>query len=195
MKARLETRQMVLLSLLTAIVVVLQLMGAFVRFGPFAVSLVLMPIALGAALIGPKAGAWLGLVFGIVVLIIGDAAVFMPIDPFGTILVVLLKGALAGFVAGIVYKLLAQKNQLAATALSAAVIPIINTGIFILGIYVFFLPAVTQWGVAAGFTAVTEFIFLGMVGVNFLLEFALNIVFIPVIIRLIRIREATSQAG
>jgi len=193
--AKITTRQLVLISLLTAIVFALQFMGAFVRLGPFAVSLVLMPIALGAALEGPWAGGWLGLMFGVAVLITGDAAVFMPIDPFGTVLVVLLKGALAGFVAGLVYRLLVGKNKLAATGLMAATVPIINTGLFIAGVYVFFLPAVTEWGVAAGFTRVTEFIFLGMIGANFFVEFALNIIFIPIILRLIRIRESTSKRG
>ena len=47
-------------AIFTAIVIVLQLLGSFVRFGPFSISLVLIPIVVGAALYGPGAGAWLG---------------------------------------------------------------------------------------------------------------------------------------
>ena len=189
--AKLDTRQMVLLSLLTAIVAALQLMGAFIRFGPFSISLVLIPITLGAALAGPWAGAWLGLVFGGAVLLSGDAAVFFPIDPIGTVVVVLTRGVMAGLVAGFVYKLLVNKNKTAAAGAAATVCPIVNTGLFIVGMYVFFLPTVTEWGVGAGFDRVAEFIFIGMIGANFLFELALNIVCIPVLVRLIRIREVS----
>ncbi len=102
------TRTIVGMGLLTAIVVVLQLIGSFIKLGMFSVSLVLMPIVIGAALYGYWAGAWLGLVFGIVVLLSGDAALFLGFNPFGTIVTVILKGAFAGLAAGFVYKLLAK---------------------------------------------------------------------------------------
>ena len=101
-------RTIIGLGLLTAIVVVLQFIGATIRFGTFSVSLVLMPIVIGAALFGPWAGAWLGLVFDIVVLLSGDAATFMTINPFGTIVTVIVKGVLAGYVSGLVYSGLAK---------------------------------------------------------------------------------------
>ena len=58
-------------GLLAAIAAVLQLVGSAIRFGPFSVSLVLIPIVLGAALYGWGMGCWLGLVFGAVVLLSG----------------------------------------------------------------------------------------------------------------------------
>ena len=61
---RIETRVLTGVAIFTAIVVVLQLLGSFVRFGPFSVSLVLIPIVVGAAMYGAGAGAWLGFVFG-----------------------------------------------------------------------------------------------------------------------------------
>ena len=42
----------------------LQFVGSAIRFGPFSISLVLIPIVLGAALYGWGMGCWLGLVFG-----------------------------------------------------------------------------------------------------------------------------------
>ncbi|MBQ7714736.1 MAG: ECF transporter S component, partial [Clostridia bacterium] len=54
--------KLVQIALITAIVVVLQLIGAVIHFGPFSVSLVLVPIVIGAILYGPLAGAWLGFV-------------------------------------------------------------------------------------------------------------------------------------
>ena len=67
-----NTQKIVGLGLFTAIVIVLQLMGSFIRFGTFSISLVLVPVVIGAALYGAGAGAWLGFVFGVVVLLSGD---------------------------------------------------------------------------------------------------------------------------
>ena len=52
---------------------ILQLLGSFIKIGPVSISLVLIPIVIGAAVYGLKTGAWLGLVFGIVVLLAGAA--------------------------------------------------------------------------------------------------------------------------
>ena len=75
-------------AMLTALVIVLQLLGSFIRFGVFSISLVLIPIVVGAAMCGPAISAWLGLVFGIAVLLSGDAAAFLAVSVPGTILTV-----------------------------------------------------------------------------------------------------------
>ena len=181
-----DTRKLVLLALLTAIVVVLQFLGAFIRFGPFSVSLVLVPIVIGAALVNIPAAGWLGLVFGVIVLASGDANAFLAVNPFGTVVVVLLKGTLAGLAAGAVYKLLKNINRTVAAIAAAVVCPIVNTGIFAIGSYIFFIPTLTEWGAAAGFENVTAFIFLGMIGLNFVFEFGLNIILCPTIARLVQ---------
>ena len=64
-----NTKKIAGVGLLSAIVVVLQLLGSFIHFGPFSISLVLIPIVVGASLYGALSGAWLGLVFGITVLL------------------------------------------------------------------------------------------------------------------------------
>ena len=106
---RYDTKKLTVLALLTAIVVVLQFAGSFIRFGMFAICPVLIPIVIGAALYGPLAGAWLGLAFSLTVLISGDAAAFLAVDVFGTIVTVLVKGVGAGFGAGLAYKLLCKR--------------------------------------------------------------------------------------
>ena len=184
----LDVRKLVLLALLTAIVIAFQIAAIVTRplFPMFSITLVLVPIVIGAALIGIYAGGWLGLVFGFAVLISGDAAPFMAIDPFGTIVVVLLKGMLAGLASGAIYKLMVRVGKTIAAIAAAVVCPLVNTGIFIIGSYVFFLPTLTMWGEAAGYASATAFIFLVMVGVNFLVEFAINLVLSPTIVRLVQ---------
>ena len=104
-----RTKKIATLGILTAVVIVLQLMGSFIRFGQFSISLVLIPIVVGAALYGPLAGAWLGFVFSLVVLLSGDAASFLAVNVFGTILTVIAKGTIAGYFSGLVYKIFANK--------------------------------------------------------------------------------------
>ena len=184
---RFNTRRLTGLALFTAIVVILQFLGAFIRFGPFSISLVLIPIVVGAALYGVWAGAWLGFVFGLVVLLSGDAAAFLVINPLGTVLVVLLKGALAGLCAGAVYRALSKSKETVAVVVAAVVAPVVNTGVFLLGCLLFFLPTVREWGQAMGFESVGKYMILGLVGGNFLFELLFNVVLSPVIVRLIRL--------
>jgi len=184
---RIATRTLTGLALFTAIVVVLQLLGSFIRFGPFSISLVLVPIVVGAALYGPAAGAWLGFVFGLVVLLSGDAAAFLAVNPLGTILTVLVKGAGAGFLAGLCYRALAKVNDWLAVIAAAVVAPVVNTGIFLVGCLLFFMPTITEWATAMGFPSVGNYMIFGLVGANFLFELLFNIVLSPVIVRLIKI--------
>lgn len=184
-----QTQTLVLGAILTALVIVLQLMGSFIRFGMFSISLVLIPIVIGAATCGYKIGAWLGFVFGAAVLLSGDAAPFMAIDVFGTILTVLLKGTACGLLSGLVYKALEKRNRYLAVMAAAVVCPIVNTGVFLLGCVVFFLGAITEWGIAEGFTNVAAYMFLVLAGGNFLLELAANIILSPVILRVLRFNE------
>lgn len=187
-KMRMSTKIMVLGAILTALVVVLQLMGSFIRFGPFAISLVLIPIVIGAATCGVGVGAWLGFVFGVVVLISGDAAAFMAINIPGTIITVLLKGTACGLAAGLIYKALERFNRYVAVIASAIICPVVNTGIFLIGCVVFFMDTVASWGVAEGFGTTVQYMFLGLAGGNFLFELATNIVLSPVVVRLLNIR-------
>lgn len=181
-----KTKQLVGVGIFTAIVVVLQLLGGAIRFGTFSISLVLVPIVVGAAVYGWISGAWLGFVFGVTVLLTGDAALFLAVSPLGTVLTVLLKGTLCGLAAGLVYHALSAKNRWVAIILSALICPVVNTGVFLLGCLVFFMDTINGWAAAAGFENAGAFMIIGLVGINFLLEVAVNTVLAPVISRLIR---------
>jgi uncharacterized membrane protein len=187
-----KTTKLVLLALLTAIVIVLQMLGSFIHFGTFQIALALVPIIVGAALCGIAAGGWLGLVFGVVVLLNGDAAAFLTVNPAGTIIVVLVKGIAAGLASGAVYKLLAYKNRYVAVLLASIASPIVNTGIFVIGSYLFFLPTISEW--AGGAANATSFIFLSLVGGNFIFEFVVNVVLSGIIVRIIEVSVPVFKA-
>ena len=96
-KNRMSTETLALGAILTALVIVLQFIAAMlVRLGLFSVSLVLIPIVIGVATCGIGMGAWLGFVFGVVVLFSGDAAAFWAVDVLGTVVTVLVKGIACG---------------------------------------------------------------------------------------------------
>ena len=190
-----DTKAMVGLALFTAIVVVLQFVGSSIKLGPFSISLVLVPIVVGAAVYGYGAGAWLGFVFGVVVLLSGDAAPFLPVSPLGTIATVIVKGSLAGLCAGLVYKLLEKVNTYLAVAVAAVVCPVVNTGVFLLGCMLFFYDTVAAWGASAGFPDFGNYLIFGMVGVNFLAELAIDIILSPVIVRIINVGRRYTGRG
>lgn len=182
-----NTKKIAGTGLLTAIVVVLQLFGSAIKFGPFSISLVLIPIVVGAALYGKLSGAWLGLVFGATVLLSGDAAAFLAVNPIGTVITVLVKGILAGLCAGLVFSLLEKSSKTAGTVCAAIISPIVNTGVFLLGCLVFFMPTINEWAAGAGFESAGKFMIVGLVGVNFIFELGLNMVLAPVIVKLVNL--------
>lgn len=194
MAKKTSIQSMVGMGILTAIVVVLQFIGSAIHFGPFSISLVLAPIIIGAALYGWKAGAWLGFVFGIMVLIT-DASAFLGISVPGTIITCIMKGVLAGAAAGIIYKLLEKKNKTLAVITAGIACPVVNTGVFLLGCVLFFLRTIESWGAAAGYENVGKYLVFGFVGVNFLVELAINLILSTAIVRILNIVKKPSESA
>ena len=177
-------------GLMTAIIVVLQLLASAIRFGPFSITLTLAPIIIGAAVFGQWAGAWLGFVFGAAVLLSGDAAAFMTVDAVGTVLTVLVKGTLSGFLAGLVYNLIEKKNKYAAVIAAGITAPVVNTGVFLIGCFVFFLDTISQWAAGEGLP-VGEYILVGFIGLNFPVELMINLALSTVIVTVIGFARKT----
>ncbi len=182
-----DTYRLTALGILTAIIIVLQVFSTFVKFGPFSITLALIPIVIGAAMFGVAAGAYLGAVFGVVVLLmcifggdIGGAMVWNA-NPLMCAILVILKGSLAGFEAGVHYRALEKSNRIVATVVAALVSPIVNTGIFVLGMMIFFKDTLNAW---AGGSDILYYIIFGLTGVNFLVEVATNIILSPVVLKI-----------
>lgn len=181
-----QTQKLVLGAIMTGLVIILQLLGSFTTFfGPFSTAVALIPIVLGAAMCGTAIGAWLGFVFGMVVILSGGAALFFAFDVPGTIITVLFKGTLCGIAAGLVYKLLAKYNKFFATLAAAIVCPLVNTGVFLLGCYVFFMDSATEIATTVGLTFSGMAVFWALAMGNFALEVISNAVLSPVIIRVL----------
>lgn len=178
------------LSIFTAIIAVLTVLCTFVRFGPFSITLALAPIIIGGAMYGMKAGAYLGGVFGFVVLLTGifgwdggTVMLLMGQNALGCIAICVGKGVAAGWAAAAVYRLFGEKHPKLAAVLAAVVCPLVNTGLFILGMLVFYMSTLEAW---AGGMNVLYFAIIGLTGINFLVELAVNLVLSSAITSIIR---------
>jgi len=191
-KRGLDTRQLVLLAVLTAIVAVLAYFGGFIKIGGLAsISLTLIPVVIGGALCGPLAGAWLGAVSGAVFFLTADAAFWVGLSLPGTVITVMVKGILAGYCAALCFKLLEKVNRYLAVLVSAIVCPVVNTGIFLIGCMIFFKDTVDSLATSAGYPIGT-YLILFFVGLNFVFELLTNIILSPTIVRLLDIQKKIS---
>lgn len=187
---KMSTQTMVMGAILTALVIVLQYVSLVVKVGPVPITLVLVPVIIGAATGGCGMGAWLGFVFGFAVLISGAGEPFFSFNPIGTILTVLVKGTACGFFAGLVYRALEKVNRYVAVAVASIVCPIVNTGVFFIGCLCFFMPLVREFAANADLgDNVAMFMFVGLAGINFLVELGVNLVLNPIISRLLSIKN------
>lgn len=185
-----KTQTMVLGAVMTALVVVFQLLATFTAiFGPFSTAIALIPIVIGAAICGTAMGGWLGFVFGVVVLASGGANLFLAFDVFGTFATVLVKGIACGLAAGLAYKLFAKINRYVAVFAAALICPVVNTGVFMLGSVLFFLDSVSEIAAAIGSTGTGVGVFWAMAMGNFIFEIGMNLVLSPVIVRLLDLRK------
>ena len=83
----------------------------YLRIGPLAISLMTIPVVIGAMILGPAGGAVLGLVFGLTSFyqcFAGDSfgAALVAMNPFFTFLVCIPTRTLMGWLSGVIFKAL-----------------------------------------------------------------------------------------
>lgn len=174
-----KVRKITGLGIFAAIVIVLQVSSALVRFGPIQVTLALIPIVIGAIIYGPLGGLFLGFVCGLIIIFNPETqSTFMLYNPLVTVFLCLFKTGIAGFVAGLIPKLL-KKHQKTAVILSSILTPIINTGIFAIVCILVFMPMFNN--------PTIPYFFLSIIGINFVFEFAINAILSPTIFYIIKV--------
>ncbi len=169
------------LAILLALVIVLQALGGSFSIGVVTLNFTLIPIVLGAILLGAWAGAFLGFASGVVVLIqviIAPAGFYFIIwtySPIVTTLICLVKTTVAGWLAGFLFNMIEGKNRYVAVFIAAAIVPIANTALFVLG-------CTAMWDTIALVSEgenVFKFILVGLVTFNFFAELAVNLLVAP----------------
>lgn len=192
MKDKMLIKKITGIAMLSVVVVIVELISNHITFGPVNITLALIPIVIGAIIFGPFAGFILGMVEGVIVLLApATQAAFMPFNAFATILVCLLKTAIAGMVSGFVFKAFKNIHFNLAIILAAIVVPIINTGLFALACMTIFLPLIKSY--AGEGANVYAYLFLTFIGINFVIEFLVNSLLSPAIIKIIKLVQKNYQ--
>lgn len=185
-----QIQKLVLGAIMTALVIILQMLGSVTTFfGPFSSAVALLPIVLGAAMCGTATGAWLGFVFGSVVILSGNAALFFAFNVPGTIITVLVKGIACGVAAGLVYKLVEKFNKFVAVFAAALICPLVNTGMFLLGCYLFFIDSASAIASTVGLTSSGMGVFWALAMGNFIFELLTSAVLAPVILKVLSFKN------
>ena len=193
MKNAFNTKSIVITGLLLALEIIFQIIGNYLQIGPANLNVALVPIVLAGVLCGPISGAVLGFFNGIMALLSPSTiAIFMPIDPVGTVMACLLKCTLAGALGGFVFKFFKNKHQLMGLILISLLVPTVNTGIFCIMCLIFFRPFLES-GVGNTFPNIGAFLVFGVVGWNFILELLTTAVLSPLIGMILLKREQKGQ--
>lgn len=165
-----NNKKFAIISIFTALIIILQVIATYVNFGGFPITLTLVPIIVAGAVYGIQIGTLMGLIFGMVVsfmVIVGadpSGAVMFASHPIITIATCLLKGALAGAFGSFAYKKI--NNKKAAIVVDAIITPITNTAILYISLIIFF---------DSSFTAMIA----AFMSINFIIELLINILLAP----------------
>ncbi len=176
--------KLVQLSVLAAIIVVMSFTPlGYLKIGPLSIALVIIPVVTGAIVLGPAAGAFMGLVFGITSFaqcfgMDAFGTTLMSISPLYTFIMCIPTRVLAGFLCGLVFNsvnkgLSEKKSADVAYPIASVCGPIFNT-VFFMSCLVFlfgntdYIQGMMSTMGANGFLS---FIVI-MVGMNGLVEIA-----------------------
>ena len=186
MKNKNQTLKLVMVAMLLGLTIVLQAISITnpITATPLAMSFI--PIAVGAILYGPKCGTFLGFLWSVFILVSGQASFYMGMNVVGTLITVIVKGTLAGYLSGVLYLLLKKKNNTVAMIVAALACPIINSLIYRIGIVTFFHDYFLGNVDKSGKSPISYFIGWFLAG-SFLIEVGISTVLSPVVVRICNI--------
>ena len=179
-KQKLNIRYLTELALLTAVTLLMAYTPlGYLKVGLLNASFLSIPMVIGAIVLGPAAGAFLGLVFGLTSFgnaLTGGSAMgvaLLTASPIGYFVQAVIGRVLAGFFCGLIFKAARKidKRGVASYAVGAVSAPLLNT-VFYMGFMclIFYGSAYVQEKVAAmGVSNPLSFVVL-LVGVQGLAE-------------------------
>lgn len=184
-----KIERMVVLAFLAALEVILMLFP--ISVGTISLNFGLVPIVIAAVFYGPAAGAAIGCVSGVVTMaqVLSAQSVFytflVETNAWAAAILCVVKTVAAGLLTGLVYKLFCKFSRFNTlnVIVSSAVCPIVNTGIFALGMLTVFGKALMADAVISTWSTggLIALVFIVLIGINFFVELALNVVVCPAI--------------
>ena len=178
-KKKFTTKQFVEMALLTAIIVLLAFTPiGYIRTFGLEITLIVVPVTVGAVTLGPAAGAVLGAVFGITSYIqcFGMSpfgAVLLGINPLATFVVCVVSRVLMGWLTGLIYQGLQNVKSVRKISIVIANLcgPLLNTFFFMGTLILFFYPTDYIQGLAQSMGTSNALAFVvAFVGVNGVVE-------------------------
>ena len=181
MKNKVNIRYLTTLSVLVAIEIIFAFTPlGYLKVGVIELTFMTLPVIVGAAALGPAAGAVLGAVFGITSFaqcfgISAFGAALLAINPIFTFIVCLVPRVLTGWLGGLVFKAVAKfdKTKLLSYLASSVVTPLLNTVLFTGTLMLLFwtngefIAKMTEWAIPVD--AIGAFV-VAFVGINGLIE-------------------------
>jgi uncharacterized membrane protein len=193
-RSRTNVQKMAVLAILIALIIALQVVSTFIKFGPYSITLALTPIIIGGALYGLGAGTLLGGVFGLVILVIGllgwdggSTMALIQMRPVPCIAIILLRGLCAGALSALVFRLLSRKKTYPGALGASITCPVINTAIFVVGMVLCFGDVLAP-GAAEKGQSILVYTILVLAGINFIIELIVNVVLASGITTILRYR-------
>ena len=168
------------LAIFIAIIIVMKLTGlSSVPVGPLVMTFTMVPIAIGAMLLGPAEGAVLGFVYGITSLydaITGASAMtgfFFQLSPVHTVILCVVTRTLVGLLTGLIFKALKKidKKKIFCYYVGGLMAPMLNTILFMGYIVLVFYKSEFVQNLVSNLGAVNPLMFvILLVGVQGLIE-------------------------
>lgn len=132
-----KTRYMVELALMAAIIILMAMTPlGYIKTPALSITLLTIPVAVGAILLGAKGGAILGAVFGATSFAqalsgTGMTAILMQTNPVGVFFLCFVPRILEGFLCGLIFQLLTKmKSKKSAYYIAGFSCPLLNTLLF-----------------------------------------------------------------
>lgn len=194
-KAFFSAKRITGLAALLALVIVLQAALGSITIGVVQLNFSLIPIVLGAILYGAIGGGILGFACGVVVTIqvmMGGSpfyTILWTYTPVTTTLTCLIKTTAAGIVGGLLFRAISKKNARVALFAAAGIVPVVNTGLFILGCLCMNESITAFQSLLSEYFGMNTFTFILVVLVtfNFFIELAIDMLVSPALYRVIGI--------
>jgi uncharacterized membrane protein len=171
------TTEFVQLALLVAIILIMAFTPiGYIKTLGLEITLIVVPVAVGAVALGPKGGAVLGAIFGITSFIQSFTtpfgAMMLGINPVGTFITCVAARVLVGLFTGLIYKALRKKTgQNLSIYLASLSCPLLNTVLFMSFLILFFYQTDYIQGIVTVLGAANPFVFVILfVGINGLVE-------------------------
>lgn len=176
-----NTLRMVQLGLFTAIILLMAFTPlGYIKTPGLEITLLVVPVTVGAILFGPTGGAILGGIFGLTSFLqcfgmSAFGAVLLNINPIGTFIVTVVSRILMGWLTGLAFRAFRKSRAVKGIAYAAASLagPLLNTLLFMTTLLLFFYNTEYIQSIAKSLGTGNIFAFvIAFVGINGLIEAA-----------------------